>query len=38
MNGANLSVFLSEVNGANPVCYLYFLAEKAIIIKLFSAL
>ena len=28
MNGADLPVFLLEVNGANPLFYLYLLAEK----------
>ena len=39
MNGANLPLFLIEVNEANPVFYLYFKQKKAIRVLLrFSAL
>ena len=33
MNGANLPVFLLEVNGANLVFYRYFKQKRAILLK-----
>ena len=35
MDGANLPVYLFEVNGADPVFYLYFQAEMGNIDKIF---
>ena len=36
MNGADLPAFLLEVNGANPVFYLYFSAENGNIVQIFA--
>ena len=37
MNGTDFPVFLLEVNGAFPVFYLYFQAEKGNIAKIFCS-